>query len=124
MSKTRKTRMAVPPPPASGARPPMPPAPDFGWIGNPDLLTLQEWAEMHWAAGKKIGEMGPMGMMGYAAVALARRVDPELYPWTIAPWIPMAEIRTGQIEADPDDEQVAQQVADAIEAGEPMPDPA
>lgn len=126
-AEPKKAPRPVPPPPASGARPDIPPPPDFGWIGDPDLLTLDELDDMHRALGKSPGQIGNLALMGYSAVALARRVDPDKYPWSIGPWLTLAElsehVRDAEEHQERQDEAFEQAAARAIENGEQAPDP-
>lgn len=119
----RPAKRRVPPPPG---RETMPPPPSFGWIGDIDGLTHGELDQIIRHAGTALKDMaGPM-LLPYAAVAYARRENPELYPWSVAGLLMFNEVEAGVLELDEDQAAAehAAALAASLESGEPMPDPA
>lgn len=97
-----RVRRRPPPPPGYDQ---MPPAPEFGWLGNSDDLTLQELDEIALVAQVEISQLNKAALLAYSAVAYARRVDPQLYPWSTAKLLKISDIEVhfedeGQEEAD------------------------
>lgn len=108
---------AVPPPPRGAEN--MPAPPPFGWIGNPRHLTIGEMDEICLYTGKTQEQLAGLQLLPYAAVAYARRHDPDLYPWSVAALLPFLQLADGEaLHAQAEQEEEAQAVAEAIEAGE------
>lgn len=128
---TSSTRRPIKAPKAVAA-PAFPPPPDlpvpppFGWVISPTRLTGNEAEQIKAACGLDPfvdAEKGGVLLAGHVAVAYARRLDPEAYPWDVAGRIPIGEFRRRFPDEDSLEETLAKTMADAIEAGEEAPDP-
>ncbi|MET8603082.1 hypothetical protein ABZV92_06015 [Streptomyces rubiginosohelvolus] len=124
----RTVSKRVPPPPAVD----LPEAPPFGWIGDPEHLTHNELDEIARITGKSLDVLEVTRLWPYAAVAYARRLDRDRYPWSVAGDLPLDAVKVADETGADDDAQAeaeaehAAAVAAAIEAGEqppPAPDP-
>lgn len=120
-SEDRPVRRRVPPPPGFGL---LPEPPSFGWIGDPDDLTHGELNEIVRHSGQSLRAMDMQMLLPYAAVAYARRENPEKYHWGIVSHLKIKDIETGVLDEGPTEEELADAQAKSIETGEPMPDPA
>jgi hypothetical protein len=105
----------------------LPEPPSFGWVLNPLRLTGNEANEIAEQCGVNpfataTGEEA-MTVGAYIAVAYARRVDPEKYPWKVAGNIPLGSMS----KSFPDENQQEAILSDAIsrslENGEEAPHP-
>lgn len=110
----------VPPPPPGGVAIPEPPY--FGWLGDPAHITPNELDEIQRAAGVPFGSIPHMALPAWVAVAYARRVDPDRYPWAVALSLPMSVIDTSAEERQEQEaEEYAQAVEHALDTGQDPP---
>lgn len=89
------------PPPRGGAVDVEPPP--WGWRGDVKKLTAGEAGVIRKLLGGSLDE-NPLGWAMYAAVAFARRLDPEKYPWEIAERLELGDVvarETAAEDADP-----------------------
>lgn len=106
----------VPPPPPGPA---IPEPPSFGWIPDPRHLTVNEMLEIAQHLGSDLPNLQGQHMLPYAAVAYARREDPEKYSWDIAGNMPvMAMAEYAERLANQQAEEEAAGVAAAVENGQ------
>lgn len=89
------TTAQIPPPPG---RENFPDPPPYGWIGDPNALTGHELDEI----ARRLGadpQRNRGRLIMHAAVALARRSDPDRYPWDLADLLTLAEVEVPSHEA-------------------------
>lgn len=123
---TKVTEPLFPPPP-----PGLPKPPAWGWVCYPGRLTSQEAEQIREVAGLDIQadfETRPLRCGAYVAVAYARRVDPEAYPWSVADLLSMEDLDAffpgQQFADDQEQEQLTAARDQAMENGELPLDPA
>lgn len=99
--------MNKPPPPKN-----VPEAPSWGWLTDYRDLTSDEIDEIKQVAGVELPELDTHRFRALVAVAYARRLDADAYPWECAGRIPQSQL----IAMDEDDGQEEKHVEAAAEA--------
>lgn len=90
----------IPPPPGGTVDVEPPP---WGWRGDVQRLTGGEAGVIRKIIGVSVEE-NPIGWMMYAAVAFARRLDPDRYPWDLAERLELRDVTGGKKTSDDQDD--------------------
>ena len=89
----------IPPPPGGPVDVEPPP---WGWRGDVQRLTAGEAGTIRKLLGASLDE-NPLGWAMYAAVAFARRLDRDRYPWELAERLELGDV-TGKKKSNGDDQ--------------------